>query len=161
MKKIQSLNGLFIEQLKDRYDAANQQAAAFLKLAEACTDEELKDILQKDIEANKEHQSKLKSVFAQLGENPEGEQCEGTSGLIYEANELLGYADSDDVLNLGIAVSIQHINHHDIAGYNGCMLFAEALGKTEIQTALSDMLEDEKKTDSALSDFIAKAIIHN
>ena len=161
MKKINDLNELFIEQLQDRYDAAKQQAVAFLKMAESCNNEELKKILQKDIETNKEHEEKLKDVIEELGEDPGGEQCEGTAGLIHEANEILAYSNSGAVVDQGIAISIQHINHHDIAGYNGCMMFAKALGKTEIYKALDKMLEDEKNTDAALNDFILKSITNN
>lgn len=161
MHKIQDLNGLFIEQLQDRYDAAKQQAVAFAKFSEACTNEKLKEILQKDIEAIKKHQVKLIDIFSKLGESPDGEQCEGTAGLIHEANELLEYGKNDEMINLGIALSIQHINHHDIAGYNGCMIFAKALGKTEIQAEINEMLNDEKNTDASLNDFLTKAISSN
>ncbi|MEM1319259.1 MAG: DUF892 family protein [Bacteroidota bacterium] len=158
MKKIQNLNDLFIEQLQDRYDAATQQALAFKQLAEACTAEELKLILQKDIEANQRHQQKLANIFSTLGEDPNGEQCEGTAGLIHEAHELVGYTENSEIVNQGIAISIQHINHHDIAGYNSCMLFAQALGKSQIQAELSQMLEDEKRTDVSLNEFIARSL---
>ncbi|MEM6633922.1 MAG: DUF892 family protein [Bacteroidota bacterium] len=161
MKKIQNLHELFIEQLQDRYDAAQQQILAFSKLAAACTDEELKRILQADIEVSRRHQDQLKNVFDQLGEDPAGEQCEGTAGLIHEANELLDYAEGEDIINQGIAISIQHINHHDIAGYNGCMLYAKALGKSEIHAVVKEMFEDAKGMDVSLNDFIAKSIVNN
>jgi len=89
MKKIKDLKGLFLEQLKDRYNAAEQQAELYPKLAAAATHAELKKIIYDDIEANKNHLKKLQTFFKQMGEEAGGEECEGTQGLIHEAHELL------------------------------------------------------------------------
>lgn len=151
MDTITDLKGLFVEQLRDRYDAARQQADMYPKLLEASTHPGLQKIITEDIDANKDHLEKLDAVFAKLGENPGGEECEGTKGLIYEANELLEYAGTDVVLNAGIAVSVQHINHHDIAGYSSCILYANATGEKEMAETLNAMLDDEKTTHEALN----------
>ncbi len=160
MKKIQDLRGLLIEQLKDRYDAAKQQAEMYPRLVEAATHAGLKSTINADIDSNKDHLKKLEELLTQLGEKADGERCEGTQGLVYEANEVLNYADSDLVLNIGIAMSVQHVNHHDIAGHNSCILYAQALGETETTEALSRMLANEQATDEALN-AVAKQILED
>ena len=148
--KVTDLKGLFLEQLRDRYNAALQQAKAYPVLHQAVSDTALATLIADDIEANTAHVRNLEKVFAQMGESPEGEICEGTQGLIHEASELLTYVKPSKVLNLAIAVSIQHVNHHDIAGYRSCQIFANAIGETQVAQTLGSMLEDEKATDKGL-----------
>ena len=156
--KIKNIRDLLIEQLRDRYSAADQQASMYPKLAEAANHPELKDIISKDIDANKNHQKKLAEVFMQLGEEPGGEQCEGTLGLVSEANELLNYTDTSAIKDIGIAVSIQHINHHDIAGYKSCAAYAEAIQEKTLATTLGEMLDDEISTDESLNAWVAQIL---
>lgn len=159
--KITTLRGLFLEQLRDRFDAAKQQAKAYPQLHEAVSDSTLAKLIAEDIEANSAHIDKLNKIFIQLGESPEGERCEGTQGLVHEASELLTYVESSEVLNLAIAVSIQHVNHHDIAGYRSCQIFASAIGESQISQALGDMLADEQSTDKALEGMMKNLLQHN
>ena len=156
--KINNVRDLLVEQLRDRYSAANQQASMYPKLAEAASHPELKDIINKDIDANTSHQQKLAEVLGQLGEKPDGEQCEGTLGLVNEANELLLYTDTSMIKDIGIAVSVQHINHHDIAGYKSCAIYAEAIEEKALAVTLNEMLEDEKTTDDSLNAWVVKTL---
>ncbi|MEM9673180.1 MAG: ferritin-like domain-containing protein [Cyclobacteriaceae bacterium] len=158
MKPIESFQDLYLEQLRDRYDAAKQQAETYPKLEQAASDPTLKSIIQDDIASNQSHLDKLAQLFDKMGEQPEGEQCEGTQGLIHEADELLSYTSSGNVQDAGIAMSIQHINHHDIAGYNSCVMYANANHDTETAAVLQQMLDEEMATDESLKKLIAQII---
>lgn len=158
MTKIKNLQELFIDQLQDRYSAALQQKKAFQKLYVACENSDLKKILKEDIEANENHLKNLKKLLESVNANPEGEYCEGTAGLVKEAIDTLHLFESGKVLDVAIAISVQHINHHDIAGYNGCAILAKQIQNEKIEDALNQMLEDEKRTDMVLSDFVKRII---
>lgn len=157
--QVTNLKSLFLEQLRDRYDAAKQQQSAYPKLRDAVSYSQLAEFIQQDIKANKAHVRNLEQIFTTLGETAEGEVCEGTQGLIHEAVELLGYASQGDVLDIAIVASIQHVNHHDIAGYRSCQLLAEAIGEADIASSLAAMLADEKLTDAALEDAMKKLLL--
>ncbi len=156
MTKIKNLEELFIDQLQDRYSAAQQQRKAFQKLYEACEHNDLKKILKTDIEANENHLKNLKKLLNSVNADPEGEYCEGTAGLVKEAVDTLHLFETGKVHDVAIAISVQHINHHDIAGYNGCAILAKQMQNTKMENALKQMLEDEKKTDTTLNKFIKK-----
>lgn len=158
MTTIKNLQELFIDQLQDRYSAAQQQKKAFQKLYATCKHSSLKKILKDDIEANDNHVKKLKKLLEGVNANPEGEYCEGTAGLVKEAIDTLHLFEEGDVLDVAIAISVQHINHHDIAGYNGCAILAKQMQNTEMEKELNKMLEDEKRTDVVLSDFIREIV---
>jgi len=53
---------------------------------------------------------------------------------------------------------VQHINHHDIAGYNSCIIYANAVGEPAMVEPLNQMLMDEKLTDDALNAVSLKII---
>ncbi|MEM6842278.1 MAG: DUF892 family protein [Bacteroidota bacterium] len=158
MKSVDSFKDLFLEQLRDRYDAAKQQAEMYPKLQQATTSPTLRRIIQEDIASNQSHLEKLAELFTTMGEQPDGEQCEGTQGLIHEAHELLDYTKSGSIRDVGIAMSVQHINHHDIAGYSGCIVYAEAHGDSEIAQILQQMLDEEVTTDELLKDIITQIV---
>lgn len=156
--KVMDLKTLLIEQLRDRYDAAKQQQVAYPEMVVAATNSQLAELIQEDIDANKNHVINLEKIFVELGESEQGEQCEGTQGLIHEANELLSYVEDTVILDIAIATSIQHINHHDIAGYRSCQIFAEKLNLPKIAEKLAVMLADERATDQKL-EALMKALL--
>ncbi len=158
MKSVESFEDLFLEQLRDRYDAAKQQAEMYPKLQQATTSSTLQRIIQEDIASNQSHLEKLAELFTTMGEQPDGEQCEGTQGLIHEAHELLDYTQSGNIRDVGIAMSVQHINHHDIAGYSGCLVYAKANKNQKMVQVLQQMLDEEKATDEALKKIVAQII---
>ena len=159
MKKITSIKDLLLEQLRDRYDASKQQAEAYPKLHKAISNEKLKKIIETDVEANKDHFTLLEEIFDKLGEKFEGEQCEGTQALITEAVAVLDYTDQNgEVRDAGIALSVQHINYHDVAGLNGCIIFAEAIGENDIAQKLRTMLANEKTTDESLNNLLKEML---
>ena len=158
MNRINNIRELFIDQLQDRYSAALQQAEAFEKLHAACTHSDLREVLKNDIDANKDHLQHLKTILEEFNANPEGEYCEGTAGLVKEAIDTLDIFEKGDVLDIAIAISVQHINHHDIAGYNGCKILARYLRLTEVHKTVVEMLNDEEKTDALLSGFIDRVV---
>lgn len=158
MTKIKNLQELFIDQLQDRYSAAQQQKKAFEKLLNATKNQKLQQILKDDIIANKSHLNTLKNILKDLNANPEGEYCEGTAGLVKEAIDTLHLFEANEVLDVAIAISIQHINHHDIAGYNSCTVLAKQMNDKSLTTTLQNMLEDEKKTDRTLTSFMEEVV---
>ena len=158
MTKVKNLKELFIDQMQDRYSAAQQQKSAFQKLYVTAEHSDLKKILKDDIEANDNHLKDLKRILEDVNSNPEGEYCEGTAGLVKEAIDTLELVENGKVLDVAIAISVQHINHHDIAGYNGCVILANQIGDANLENKLNQMLEDEKRTDIVLSNFVRDII---
>lgn len=158
MTKITTILELFIDQLQDRYSAAKQQAKAFEKLYNAASSQDLKQILKDDIDANQNHLKNLRTLLEDHKANPEGEYCEGTAGLVKEAIDTLHLFEEGNLLDVAIAISVQHINHHDIAGYNGCVIIAKQMQFGKTLSKVEQMLEDEKNTDKTLNEFLKKAL---
>ena len=93
--KAHSLKELFIEELRDLYDAENQLTKALPKMAEGSSSPELREAFEEHLEQTRNHVSRLEKVFAGLGEKPKAEKCKGMEGLIKEGSELLKEDDFD------------------------------------------------------------------
>ena len=151
--KAHSLKELFIEELRDLYDAENQLTKALPKMAEGSSSPELQEAFEEHLEQTRNHVSRLEKVFAGLGEKPKAEKCKGMEGLIKEGSELLKEDDFDsEVKDAAIIGAAQKVEHYEIAGYGTVRTFAELLGEDEAVSLLEETLEEEKETDQKLTE---------
>ena len=79
---LESLNDLFVEQLRDLYDAENQLIKALPKMAEGANSDELRQGFEEHLEQTKGHAQRIEQIFEQLGEKVKGKKCKGMEGLI-------------------------------------------------------------------------------
>src|SRR6204780_2368670 len=84
-----ALKELYLDELKDLYDAENQLVKALPKMAKAATSEELRAGFEEHLEQTKGHVQRLESIFGQLDESPKGKKCKGMEGLIEEGSEAI------------------------------------------------------------------------
>ncbi|MEM8895262.1 MAG: DUF892 family protein [Bacteroidota bacterium] len=155
---IVNLEDLFTEQLRDRFDAAKQQDNFLPKLLNRITDEGLKQIISNVVMTNREHLNELPEIFEAIQRSADGETCEGTKALIHEAMEVISRSVDEEIIDVGIAVAVQHIKHHDIAGYRTCRVYAQELGMQNIALALDQMYRDAKNCDEALSTILIDSL---
>jgi ferritin-like metal-binding protein YciE len=147
---IVNLKDLFTEQLRDRFDAAKQQDEFLPKLLNRITDQELKNIISTVVVNNREHLEELPRIFDAIERTADGETCEGTKALIHEAMEVISRSVDEEIIDVGIAVAVQHIKHHDISGYRTCRIYAQELGMPTIAETLDKMHGDAQACDDAL-----------
>ncbi|MGH9530318.1 MAG: ferritin-like domain-containing protein [Terriglobales bacterium] len=146
-----SLKDLYLDELRDLYNAENQLVKALPKMAKAATSEELSSGFEEHLEQTKGHVQRLEQIFESLGESPKGKKCAGMEGLVKEGSEL-----PDDfegaVLDAGLISAAQRVEHYEIATYGTVIAFAELLGESEQQSLLSETLQEEKETDQKLTE---------
>jgi ferritin-like metal-binding protein YciE len=148
---IESLNDLFVEQLRDLYDAENQLIKALPKMAEGANSDELRQGFEEHLEQTKEHAQRIETIFEQLGQKAKAKKCKGMEGLIKEGSEVLDEDMSEDVKDAAIIAAAQRVEHYEIAAYGTVRTFANLLGETEAATLLEQTLEEEKETDDKLT----------
>src|SRR3954453_574451 len=98
--KLDTLDTLMTEELRDVYDAEKQNTKALPKLAKAAHSPELKEALQEHLEVTKGQIARLEEIFGLLDEKPKSKPCAGMKGLIEEGNEILQEAKGDSDENL-------------------------------------------------------------
>jgi len=79
--KMQDLQDLFVDHLKDLYSAENQLVKALPKMAKAATNEDLRAGFQEHLEQTKKHVSRIEEICNALEVTPKGKKCAGMEGL--------------------------------------------------------------------------------
>jgi len=147
-----SLQELYVEQLRDLYNAENQLVKALPKMAKAAQSEALRQGFERHLEQTKGHVDRLEQIFSDLDENPKGRKCAGMEGLVDEGEEMIKEQSSSDALDAGLIASAQRVEHYEIAAYGTVRSFAELLGENDAVDLLQQTLEEEKKTDEKLTE---------
>jgi ferritin-like metal-binding protein YciE len=148
---VESLNELFVEQLRDLYDAENQLIKALPKMAEGANSDELREGFEEHLEQTKVHAQRIEQIFEQLGEKAKGKKCKAMEGLVKEGAETLEEDMNEDVKDAALIAAAQRVEHYEIAGYGTARTFANLLGEDEAASLLEQTLEEEKETDAKLT----------
>ncbi len=156
---LDNLRDLYVEQLRDLYNAEQQLTEALPQLVEAASHSELRQAFESHLEETREHVQRIETIFNDLGESPEGEKCEAMEGLIEEGEELLEKDADDDVLDAGLIAAAQKVEHYEISGYGTVATYAELLDRDNDHEILTRTLSEEKEADKKLNR-IAKEIVN-
>ena len=149
--KLDTLQQLYTGELRDLYHAESQLLKALPKMAKAASSEELKDAFEKHLKQTKGHVERLEQVFQELGEKPKGKTCRAMKGLIEEGSEILKQDGDESVIDAGIIVAAQKVEHYEIAGYGSVRTFAHLLGQNKAAEVLQTTLDEESETNELLN----------
>jgi ferritin-like metal-binding protein YciE len=150
--KPSSLQELYVEQLRDLYDAENQIIKALPDMIEAASSPELKEALNEHLDVTKTQASRLEEIFSKLGEKPKGEKCKGMQGVLQEGSDLVEDIDDTNVRDAAIIASAQRVEHYEMAGYGTARAFATLLDENDASRLLEQTLDEEKEADDKLTE---------
>lgn len=153
----QGLRELYVEELKDLYNAENQLLKALPKMAKAASSEELRQGFEEHLEQTRGHVERLETIFESLDENPKGKKCMGMEGLVKEGSEVMSEDFEGPLMDAALIGAAQRVEHYEIAAYGTVSEFAKLLGQNEQVSLLEKTLEEEKQTDEKLTN-LAKDI---
>jgi ferritin-like metal-binding protein YciE len=145
------LKHLYVEELKDLYNAENQLVKALPKMAKAATSEDLRAGFEEHLTQTKGHVARLERIFKALGSEPTGKKCKGMEGLIKEGAEMIEEDPAPEELDAALISAAQRVEHYEIAGYGCVSTYAKLLGEDEAGSLLRETLEEEKETDRKLT----------
>jgi ferritin-like metal-binding protein YciE len=149
--ELASLKDLYIDELKDLYSAETQLVEALPKMAKAATAKPLKQGFEKHLQETKGHLERLKKIFADLDASPNGKKCKAMEGLIKEGSEVMEEDAEPEVMDAALIAAAQRVEHYEMAGYGCVRTYAELLGETKAARLLQQTLDNEGKTDEALT----------
>ena len=152
-----SLQELYVEQLRDLYNAESQLLKALPKMARAAQSDGLRRGIERHLEQTKGHVDRLEQIFSAMEESPKGRKCAGMEGLVEEGEEVIKEQSGSDALDSGLIASAQRVEHYEIAGYGTVRTFAELLGDDKAAELLQQTLDEEKETDEKLTE-LAKQV---
>jgi len=148
-----ALKDLYVDELRDIYNAENQLTKALPKMAKAATSEDLSAGFEEHLEQTRGHIKRLEQIFAEMGEKPTGKKCKGMEGLIEEGKEMIEDEELEgEALDAGLISAAQRVEHYEIAAYGCVRTYANLLGETDAAELLGETLEEEKETDHKLTE---------
>lgn len=157
--KLDSLQKLFVEELRDVYNAENQLLKALPKMAKSASSDELKQAFEDHLQETNEHVERLEQIFKGLDEKAKGKTCHAMKGLIEEGSEILEEEGEESVLDAGIIAAAQKVEHYEIATYGTLRTWANLLGEDDAAELLQQTLDEEGDADKRLND-LAEDIVN-
>lgn len=113
---MQSLEDLFVKEIKDLYNAEQQILKALPKMIREVSSEELQQALRQHFDETKGHVERLDQVFADIGEAAGGAKCRGMAGILEEDSQMLRGPADESVKDAGIISAAQRVEHYEMAG---------------------------------------------
>ena len=150
--KIDSLDILLEEELKDIYSAEKQLLKALPKMAKKASADELRAALAEHLVVTEGQVTRLEEVFEALGKTAKAKTCKAMQGLIEEATELMEEDADDAVLDAGLIAAAQKVEHYEIASYGTVRTWANLCGKEDAAELLQETLDEETEADQNLTE---------
>ena len=147
------LEKFFHESLKDIYWAEKHLTKALPKMMKAATTDELKSAIELHIEQTVGQIQRLEQVFEIIGKKAQAKKCDAMEGLIKEGESIVEETEAGSMTrDVGIIMAAQKVEHYEIATYGGLESLARTLGLDDAAALFAETLQEEKDTDSGLSE---------
>src|SRR5688572_20885221 len=148
---VKSVQDLFVQELRDIYHAERQITKALPRMAKAAHSPELKQAFELHLEQTRGQIERLDQVFEQLDTAKRAKKCEAMEGLLEEGRSTMEEIEDKNVLDVGMIINAQKVEHYEIAGYGSLVALAKQLGQNQIASLLDQTLKEEKETDQTLN----------
>jgi ferritin-like metal-binding protein YciE len=149
--KLETLNDLFVHQIKDLYDAEQRLTEAIPKMAGKAQSADLKAAFEHHLTETKGHVARLEKVFDLIETKAATETCDAMKGLISEGEEVLEASGDAAVIDAALIAAAQRVEHYEMAGYGTARTLANQLGLTQVSQLLQQTLEEEASADEKLT----------
>jgi ferritin-like metal-binding protein YciE len=155
---LESLQDLYLEQLRDLRSAEEQIIEALPKMIEQTNHPELRQAFETHLRQTKEQLRRLEQIGQRAGQDLGGHKCKGMEGLLEEGEELLEERADSDVLDAALISAAQRVEHYEMAGYGCARTYARLLGLEDDAKILQQTLDEEGETDHLLTELAERVI---
>jgi len=157
--KLGTLHDLYVDELKDLYNAEHQLLKALPKMAKAASASKLAEAFTNHLEETKGQIERLEKIFKKLDASPKGKTCKAMEGLIEEGKELMEEDAEPTVMDAALIAAGQRVEHYEMAGYGCVRTFATLLGYKDAADLLQQTLNEEGAADKKLTK-LAETVIN-
>lgn len=146
-----SLQELFVDELKDILNAENQLLKVLPKMSKKAVSPALKKAFTDHLKETEGHVQRLEKIGQTLGEKLTGKKCAAMAGLIEEGNEILEEDGQNAVIDAALIGAAQRVEHYEIAAYGTIRAMAQTLGHDDVAQLLQDTLDEEGAANKLLT----------
>jgi ferritin-like metal-binding protein YciE len=156
--KDKNLNDLFLDTLKDIYYAEKQILKALPKMAKAASSDKLRAAFEKHHGETEGQVERLEKIFELIDKPARGKTCDAIQGILDEGKEIMDEYKGSEALDAGMLAGAQAVEHYEISRYGTLKQWAQQLGMQDVVRLLDETLQEEKKTDQALTSLAEAAV---
>ncbi len=157
--KLESLHDLYVDELKDLYNAEHQLLKALPKMAKAASAPQLAKAFTVHLTETKGQIDRLEKIFKKLDVGPKGKTCKAMEGLLEEGKEMMAENANPTVMDAALIAAAQRVEHYEMAGYGCVRTFARLLGYEYAADLLQETLDEEGAADKKLTT-LAETVIN-
>ena len=149
-KKMDTLDELYTDLLKDLYSAEKQLIKALPKMAKAAQSSDLQRAFKEHLSQTERQAERIEKIFADLEGSTRGKKCVGMEGLIKEGNEVMKSAEKDAV-DAALIAAAQKVEHYEISSYGTARTWAQRMGHDKAARILQETLNEESHANEKLT----------
>jgi len=153
---VDSMERLFVNELKDLHSAETQITKALPKMAKAATSDDLRAAFEHHLRETEGHVQRLEQIFEMMGESSKGKTCDGIKGILEEGEKSMKEAKEGPLRDEAMIAGAQRVEHYEMAVYGTVRTYAEHLGRPQIAQILEKTLSEEKAADHKLTEISEK-----
>jgi len=146
-----TLQDLFVDELKDVYNAERQLVSALPRMAKAADSPDLAKAFTKHLQETKGHVTRLEQIFKSLDLPARGKKCKGMEGLLEDGKEVMEEEGDARVIDAALISAAQRVEHYEMAAYGCLRSYAELLGHQSVVALLQKTLAEEEAADETLT----------
>jgi len=149
-KKMDTLDELYTDLLKDLYSAEKQLVKTLPKMAKAAQSSDLQRAFNEHLSQTERHVERIEKIFSDLDGSPRGKKCVGMEGLVKEGDEILKETDKG-AMDAGLIAAAQKVEHYEMAGYGTARTWAQMMGHSKAARILQETLDEESQANEKLT----------
>lgn len=157
--KLETLHDLYVDELKDLYNAEHQLLKALPKMAKAASAPQLAKAFTDHLTETIGQVERLEKIFKELDARPKGKTCKAMKGLLKEGKEVRAEDADPTVMDAALIAAAQRVEHYEMAGYGCVRTFARLLGYQQAAGLLQETLDEEGAADKKLTQ-LAETVIN-
>lgn len=158
MSKLASFDDLIQTEVQDLYSAEQQFLEALPSVAEAITDDELRDAIEQHATVTQRQIERLEEIARLLGVTLDGEKCIAAEALIEEGRKLMQAGGDPMVLDAALIGAAQRMEHYEIAGYGTLAALANRIGNSAAARLATETLAEERGADELLTEIAERSV---
>lgn len=153
-----TLHTMFLDELRDSYDAERQLTKALPKLADAASTPDLKRAFEMHLDETRGQIARLEQVFEGFGERPSGKHCDGIAGIIEEGKAIMDEDLDAATMDACLIAAGQRAEHYEMAAYGTLVAWARSMGHDDAAELLQQNLDEESAADEKLTEIAESGI---
>jgi ferritin-like metal-binding protein YciE len=159
VKKISSSQDTLIYEVSAMYDAEHRFLEAQHMMWQCCQNNQLKSLIETHIQETEQQVRNLEQVFSTLGQEPQRVTSDAAAGVISDGQKfMLLAAESQKILEQGIAVRQLAVKHLEIGCYRCLIKCAEQMGQKQVVELLQQNLQQEEQTAAELEQLLPELL---